>query len=169
MKRIIVLLVCSLLFTLSAQPQTETSSRKTYSIGVSKMVSHPALDAIEKGMITASSKGSKGLRISLNNEKRAQFRKLLEPIGLQDRLKDNVGLLSGGQRQALTLLMTVMCSFRHVHSAPSCGIGDHGNVIRSFDLVDQLQEFSGKVFAIGYHLNIHASSTSPDAMASTME
>ncbi len=30
------------------------------------------------------------------------------PIGLQERLKDNVGLLSGGQRQALTLLMTVM-------------------------------------------------------------
>ena len=31
-------------------------------------------------------------------------------IGLEDRLKDNVGLLSGGQRQALTLLMMVMSS-----------------------------------------------------------
>lgn len=64
--------------------------------------------SIEDNMTTASSKGMKSLKISLNNEKRDQFRKLLEPIGLQDRLKDNVGLLSGGQRQALTLLMTVM-------------------------------------------------------------
>ncbi|HHT79659.1 MAG TPA: ATP-binding cassette domain-containing protein [Spirochaetales bacterium] len=64
--------------------------------------------SIEDNMITAATKGMKGLRISLNNEKREMFRRLLEPIGLQDRLKDNVGLLSGGQRQALTLLMTVM-------------------------------------------------------------
>lgn len=64
--------------------------------------------SIEDNMITAESKGMKGLRISLNNEKREQFRSLLQFIGLQDRLKDNVGLLSGGQRQALTLLMTVM-------------------------------------------------------------
>ncbi len=64
--------------------------------------------SIEDNMITAETKGMKGLRISLNNEKREQFASLLQPIGLQDRLKDNVGLLSGGQRQALTLLMTVM-------------------------------------------------------------
>jgi putative ABC transport system ATP-binding protein len=64
--------------------------------------------SIEDNMITAETKGMKGLRISLNNEKREQFRSLLQLIGLQDRLKDNVGLLSGGQRQALTLLMTVM-------------------------------------------------------------
>jgi putative ABC transport system ATP-binding protein len=64
--------------------------------------------SIEDNMITASTKGMKGLRISLDNDHRKKFRKLLEPIGMQDRLKDNVGLLSGGQRQALTLLMTVM-------------------------------------------------------------
>lgn len=64
--------------------------------------------SIEDNMITAETKGMKGLRVSLNNEKREQFASLLQLIGLQDRLKDNVGLLSGGQRQALTLLMTVM-------------------------------------------------------------
>ena len=64
--------------------------------------------SIEDNMILASSKGMKGLKISLNNEMRKKFSKMLEPIGLQDRLKDNVGLLSGGQRQALTLLMAVM-------------------------------------------------------------
>ncbi len=64
--------------------------------------------SIEDNLITASTKGMKGLKISLNNEKRKVFSELLKPIGLEDRLKDNVGLLSGGQRQALTLLMTVM-------------------------------------------------------------
>lgn len=64
--------------------------------------------SIEDNLITASSKGWKSLKISLNNEKRKQFQKILVPINLQNRLKDNVGLLSGGQRQALTLLMTVM-------------------------------------------------------------
>lgn len=64
--------------------------------------------SIEDNMITAETKGMKGLRISLNNEKRQQYRTLLSLIGLEDRLKDNVGLLSGGQRQALTLLMMVM-------------------------------------------------------------
>ncbi|MFA5446647.1 MAG: ATP-binding cassette domain-containing protein [Sphaerochaeta sp.] len=64
--------------------------------------------SVEDNMITAETKGMKGLRISLNNEKRQHYRQLLSLIGLEDRLKDNVGLLSGGQRQALTLLMMVM-------------------------------------------------------------
>lgn len=61
-------------------------------------------------MITAYRKGMKGLRVSLNAEVRSFFAQELKQLsmGLEDRLKDNVGLLSGGQRQALTLLMTVM-------------------------------------------------------------
>ncbi len=64
--------------------------------------------SIEDNLILASSKGMKGLKYSLNNEKRKEFKELLKPIGLENRLKDSVGLLSGGQRQALTLLMTVI-------------------------------------------------------------
>lgn len=66
--------------------------------------------SIEDNMITALYKGMKGLRISLNSANRDLFRKELNQLsmGLEDRLKDNVGLLSGGQRQALTLLMTVL-------------------------------------------------------------
>lgn len=66
--------------------------------------------SLEDNLITAYSKGMKGLRISLNNEKRNLFKEELKHLsmGLEDRLKDNVGLLSGGQRQALTLLMTVL-------------------------------------------------------------
>ena len=64
--------------------------------------------SIQDNMNLASSKGMKGLRFGLTKERKAAFRKLLETIGLEDRMEDNVGLLSGGQRQALTLLMTTL-------------------------------------------------------------
>ncbi|QEN03230.1 ATP-binding cassette domain-containing protein [Thiospirochaeta perfilievii] len=66
--------------------------------------------SLEDNMIITGSKGFKGLKISLNNKKREQFKTVLRELdmGLEYRLKDNVGLLSGGQRQALTLLMMVL-------------------------------------------------------------
>ncbi len=66
--------------------------------------------SIEDNMITAYRKGMRGLTISLNTEMRDFFADELKQLsmGLELRLKDNVGLLSGGQRQALTLLMTVI-------------------------------------------------------------
>ncbi len=64
--------------------------------------------SIEDNMNLAYTKGMKGLRFGLTSERRKEFRKLLEPIGLEDRMADNVGLLSGGQRQALTLLMATL-------------------------------------------------------------
>jgi putative ABC transport system ATP-binding protein len=66
--------------------------------------------SLEDNMITAHRKGMKGLKLSLNSEKRQLFKEELKQLsmGLEERLKDNVGLLSGGQRQALTLLMTIL-------------------------------------------------------------
>jgi putative ABC transport system ATP-binding protein len=66
--------------------------------------------SLEDNMVIASKKGFKGLRISLNNKLREIFRSELRKLnmGLEDRLHDNVEQFSGGQRQALTLLMAVM-------------------------------------------------------------
>lgn len=66
--------------------------------------------SLEHNMNICSRKGFKGLKISLDAKKRQLFREELIALemGLENRLKDNVGLLSGGQRQALTLLMTVL-------------------------------------------------------------
>ncbi len=66
--------------------------------------------ALEDNMMICHRKGFKGLRISLNGRMRRYFREQLVQLemGLEDRMKDNVGLLSGGQRQALTLLMMVL-------------------------------------------------------------
>lgn len=48
-----------------------------------------------------------GLRLGVNRTRRKKLAELLEPIGLglENRLNDKVALLSGGQRQAMTLLM----------------------------------------------------------------
>ncbi len=66
--------------------------------------------SLEDNMVICSKKGYKGLKKSLNNKTRDYFRSQLEILGmgLENRLKDNVELFSGGQRQALTLLMTLM-------------------------------------------------------------
>jgi len=65
---------------------------------------------LEDNMMICYKKGFKGLKISLNNKMRAFFRDQLKVLnmGLEDRLGDNVDQFSGGQRQALTLLMAVM-------------------------------------------------------------
>lgn len=65
---------------------------------------------LEDNMMICLHKGFKGLRISLNGKQRAWFREQLVDLemGLEHRMKDNVKLLSGGQRQALTLLMMVL-------------------------------------------------------------
>ena len=61
-------------------------------------------------MIICSNKGWKGLKISLNAKKKAEFKERLKKLnmGLENRLNDNVNQFSGGQRQALTLLMATM-------------------------------------------------------------
>ncbi|MGL1891755.1 MAG: ATP-binding cassette domain-containing protein [Spirochaetaceae bacterium] len=71
---------------------------------------------LEDNMVITSSKGFKGLKISLNSKKREIFKEKLSVLNmeLEDRLKDNVGLFSGGQRQALTLLMMVLSNPRLV-------------------------------------------------------
>lgn len=66
--------------------------------------------SLEDNMVIASKKGFKGLKISLNNKLREHFKEQLSTLnmGLENRLNDNVEQFSGGQRQALTLLMAVM-------------------------------------------------------------
>lgn len=65
---------------------------------------------VADNMMICYRKGMKGLRISLNQRMRSFFHEKLRDLrmGLEDRMNDNVGLLSGGQRQALTLLMMVL-------------------------------------------------------------
>lgn len=63
---------------------------------------------IEENMALAYKRGGmRGLLPSLNNKNRELFREKLAilNLGLENRLADRMGLLSGGQRQAVSLLM----------------------------------------------------------------
>ena len=63
---------------------------------------------IEENLALAMRRGkTRSLKIGITKAERERYRELLKllDLGLEDRLTSKVGLLSGGQRQALTLLM----------------------------------------------------------------
>lgn len=66
---------------------------------------------IEENMVMALRRGqSRRLRRAISEKERVYFREELRKLGLglEDRLTNKVSLLSGGQRQALTLLMATL-------------------------------------------------------------
>ena len=66
---------------------------------------------IEENMALAKRRGEKRtLKAGITDKEREEYKELLKQLnlGLEDRLNSKVGLLSGGQRQALTLLMATM-------------------------------------------------------------
>ena len=66
---------------------------------------------VEENMAIADRRGMRrGLRWSITAKDRERYREALAQLdlGLEDRLSTKMGLLSGGQRQAITLLMATM-------------------------------------------------------------
>ena len=66
---------------------------------------------IQENLALAKRRGkARTLRWRITQQERTQYRELLKTLdlGLEDRLTSKVGLLSGGQRQALTLLMATL-------------------------------------------------------------
>lgn len=66
---------------------------------------------IEENLALADKRGMKrGLEWNVNKASKTRYRELLKQLdlGLEDRMTSKVGLLSGGQRQALTLLMATL-------------------------------------------------------------
>ena len=66
---------------------------------------------IEENLALANRRGKKrGLKQGITAKEREEFIELLKEfdLGLEDRLSTKVGMLSGGQRQALTLLMSTL-------------------------------------------------------------
>ena len=67
--------------------------------------------SIEENMALAMRRGqSRGLRWGITSQERRMYQEQLETLGLglEERMSSKVGLLSGGQRQALTLLMATL-------------------------------------------------------------
>ena len=75
------------------------------------MMGTAATMQIEENLALAARRGkSRGLRVGITAAERKVYREQLEilGLGLEDRMTAKVGLLSGGQRQALTLLMATL-------------------------------------------------------------
>ncbi|MDO4477993.1 MAG: ABC transporter ATP-binding protein [Lachnospiraceae bacterium] len=66
---------------------------------------------IEENLALANRRGkTRGMKWFIGSKEREMFREQLKTLdlGLEDRMTSRVGLLSGGQRQALTLLMATL-------------------------------------------------------------
>ena len=66
---------------------------------------------LEENLALAKRRGERrGLRWGVTKEERADYHEVLKilGLGLEDRMTAKVGLLSGGQRQAVTLLMAAL-------------------------------------------------------------
>lgn len=66
---------------------------------------------IQENLALAFRRGEKrGIRWGITKEEKKQYQEALKilDLGLEDRMSSKVGLLSGGQRQALTLLMATL-------------------------------------------------------------
>lgn len=66
---------------------------------------------VEENMSIADSRGHKrGLRWAITSRDKERYKELLKQLdlGVENRLTTKMGLLSGGQRQAITLLMAAM-------------------------------------------------------------
>ena len=67
----------------------------------------PTMQIIENLALAARRGQNRGLKWGITKAEKEQYQEMLHglDLGLEDRLTSKVGLLSGGQRQALTLLM----------------------------------------------------------------
>lgn len=75
------------------------------------MTGTAATMSIEENMAIAARRGERrGLGWGITKKERKKFREQLRELdlGLEERLSSKVGLLSGGQRQAITLLMAAL-------------------------------------------------------------
>ncbi len=75
------------------------------------MMGTAATMQIEENLALAARRGrSRTLCTGITQSERDEYREILKilDLGLEDRLTSKVGLLSGGQRQALTLLMATL-------------------------------------------------------------
>jgi putative tryptophan/tyrosine transport system ATP-binding protein len=72
---------------------------------------------VEENLVLAQGRGRpRSLRFALTHPVRSQIRSAIADLGmgLENRLQDRMGLLSGGQRQAISLLMATLSSQQQI-------------------------------------------------------
>lgn len=97
--------------------------------------------SIEDNLGLAYSRGTKfPLSIAVNKKDREFFKNELKrlDLGLEDRLTTSVGLLSGGQRQALALLMATMVTPKLLLLDEHTAALDPATVIKVMKITDEI-------------------------------
>ena len=98
---------------------------------------------IEENLALAARRGQpRGLRWGISKSERAEYKELLRTLdlGLEDRMTARVGLLSGGQRQALTLLMATLKKPKLLLLDEHTAALDPKTAAKVLDLSDQIVE-----------------------------
>lgn len=112
---------------------------------------------IDENLALASRRGKRrGLGWGITKAEREHYRELLAPLGLglEDRLSTKVGLLSGGQRQAVTLLMASMQQPRLLLLDEHTAALDPKTATKVLSLSDQIIEANGLTALMVTH-NMH--------------
>lgn len=110
---------------------------------------------IADNMLVAGAKGFKGLKISLNKKKKEYFQTQLARLDmdLENRMNDNVGMLSGGQRQALTLLIMSLSQPDLVLLDEHTAALDPRNAEKVLDLTSRfIEEYNFTVMMITHNM-----------------
>lgn len=102
---------------------------------------------IEENLALAARRGKKRTLLpGIKKAERAEYKKLLAKLelGLEDRLTSKVGLLSGGQRQAITLLMATLQNPKLLLLDEHTAALDPQTAAKVLDITDELVN-AGKI------------------------
>ena len=98
---------------------------------------------IEENLALAARRGKpRGLKWEVTKEEKEHFHDILKSLdlGLEDRLSAKVGLLSGGQRQAITLLMATLVKPKLLLLDEHTAALDPKTASKVLDLTDKIIE-----------------------------
>ena len=101
---------------------------------------------IEENLALAARRGQRrGLAWGIKKAEREEYRERLKTLGLglENRLTDKVGLLSGGQRQALTLLMAALKKPKLLLLDEHTAALDPATAAKVLELSDRIVEENG--------------------------
>ncbi len=112
---------------------------------------------IEENLCMAQLRGKKrGLKWGVTQNRRSKYREILKvlELGLENRLKQSVSLLSGGQRQSLTLLMTTLTLPRLLLLDEHTAALDPRTAAKVMDLTDSMvRENSLTTMMVTHNMN----------------
>jgi len=123
------------------------------------MMGTAASMGIEENLAFAYRRGQlRTLRWGITHKEKELFKELLSSLGLglENRMSDKVGLLSGGQRQALTLLMATLIRPRILLLDEHTAALDPKTADKVLELSDQFIEESGLTTLMVTHNMRHA-------------